>query len=143
MAHERAALTLNFIRALIDGGFADLHHPEYWDLDFVQPLAARGRVPTASSTAIRDRVRFVETLTGVADRQPPAASISTPGTRRLRCPTSRRRPARSRAAGLVQPVDALPVDRHAHRALDGAHVEFFRGIRNPLGIKVGPAMTPE
>ena len=39
--YERAALTLNFIRALVDGGFADLHHPEYWDLDFVQhsPLA--------------------------------------------------------------------------------------------------------
>ncbi|MCX7050637.1 MAG: 3-deoxy-7-phosphoheptulonate synthase, partial [Proteobacteria bacterium] len=33
--YERAALTLNFIRALIDGGFADLHHPEYWDLGFV------------------------------------------------------------------------------------------------------------
>src|SRR6185436_7459102 len=34
--YERAALTLNFVRALIDGGFADLHHPEYWDLDFVR-----------------------------------------------------------------------------------------------------------
>ena len=32
--HSRSALTLNFIRSLIDGGFADLHHPEYWDLDF-------------------------------------------------------------------------------------------------------------
>ena len=35
-AYERSALTLNFIRALIDGGFADLHHPEYWDLAFVK-----------------------------------------------------------------------------------------------------------
>ena len=33
--YERAALTLNFIRALSEGGFADLHHPEYWDLDFL------------------------------------------------------------------------------------------------------------
>src|ERR1044071_7886264 len=33
--YERAALTLNFVRALVDGGFADLHHPEYWDLGFV------------------------------------------------------------------------------------------------------------
>ncbi|MCB1281670.1 MAG: 3-deoxy-7-phosphoheptulonate synthase, partial [Salinibacterium sp.] len=30
--YERAALTLNFVRALVDGGFSDLHHPEYWDL---------------------------------------------------------------------------------------------------------------
>src|SRR5262245_40287390 len=34
--YERAALTINFVRALIDGGFADLHHPEYWDLDFMR-----------------------------------------------------------------------------------------------------------
>src|SRR5580693_5304582 len=34
--YERAALTLNFIRALVKGGFADLHHPEYFDLDWVQ-----------------------------------------------------------------------------------------------------------
>ena len=33
--YERAALTLNFVRSLIDGGFADLHHPEYWDLEWV------------------------------------------------------------------------------------------------------------
>ena len=41
-AYERSALTLNFIRSLIDGGFADLHHPEYWDLRFVahSPRAA-------------------------------------------------------------------------------------------------------
>ena len=39
-AYERAALTTNFIRALVDGGFADLHHPEYWELDFVAQIAA-------------------------------------------------------------------------------------------------------
>ena len=35
-AYERSALTLNFIPSLIKGGFADLHHPEYWDLDFAR-----------------------------------------------------------------------------------------------------------
>src|SRR5690606_34627496 len=41
-AHARSAMTMNFVRALIDGGFADLHHPEYWDLAWVghSPLAA-------------------------------------------------------------------------------------------------------
>lgn len=33
--HARSAMTMNFVRALIDGGFADLHHPEYWDLGWV------------------------------------------------------------------------------------------------------------
>ena len=49
--YERAALTLNFIRALVDGGFADLHHPEYWDLDFVQhsPLTRSSTSPPSSA----------------------------------------------------------------------------------------------
>ena len=58
--YERAALTLNFVRALIDGGFADLHHPEYWDLGFVKhsPLADeygrwRPRSPTRSISSRR------------------------------------------------------------------------------------------
>ena len=40
-AHASSALTMNFVRALVDGGFADLHHPEYWDLSWVEhsPLA--------------------------------------------------------------------------------------------------------
>ena len=39
--YERAALTLNFVRALVDGGFADLHHPEYWDLSFLRHAPLR------------------------------------------------------------------------------------------------------
>src|SRR5262245_18321935 len=35
-AYERSGLTINFIRSLIEGGFADLHHPEYWELGFVR-----------------------------------------------------------------------------------------------------------
>src|SRR5688572_31896482 len=44
-AHARSAMTMNFIRALVDGGFADLHHPEYWDLGWVthSPLAHEDR----------------------------------------------------------------------------------------------------
>ncbi len=51
--YERAALTLNFVRALDDGGFADLHHPEYWDLGFVNhsPLKSTyERTPGTSLT---------------------------------------------------------------------------------------------
>src|SRR5512147_757266 len=65
--YERAALTLNFIRALIDGGFADLHHPEYWDLGWVEhsPHAEEYR---RLVTSIGQSLRFMETLA----RQPVA-----------------------------------------------------------------------
>src|SRR6478609_10809378 len=63
-AYERAALTLNFIRALVDGGFADLHHPEYWDISF-----AKGS-PNAEAynqivESIRESLDFVSAITGV------------------------------------------------------------------------------
>src|SRR5215468_9901696 len=61
--YERAALTLNFVRALVDGGFADLHHPEYWDLGFVKhsPLKdAYQRIVTS----IADALDFFEGMSG-------------------------------------------------------------------------------
>ena len=62
-AYSRSALTLNFIRSLVDGGFADLHHPEYWDLDFVQhsPLRLEYQKITRE---IGQSLRFMETLAG-------------------------------------------------------------------------------
>src|SRR5688572_2253820 len=56
-AYERAALTLNFIRALTDGGFADLHHPEYWDVSFAQGTAREQYERIVES--IRDSLDFV------------------------------------------------------------------------------------
>ena len=141
-AHARSAMTMNFVRALIDGGFADLHHPEYWDLELGRPLAARRRIPPHGQRHRRRRA-----LHGNAVGQRGAQ----PQPRRLL------HLARSAAAavrgiadapgaaplGLVQPQHALPVDRHAHRAVDGAHAEYFRGIRNPIALKVGPSVTPD
>ncbi|GIT14710.1 MAG: hypothetical protein CM1200mP36_04660 [Gammaproteobacteria bacterium] len=69
--YERAALTLNFVRSLIDGGFADLHHPENWDLEFV------GESPMASEyhklvQSVSDSLGFFESIEG-----------DTVGTRRV------------------------------------------------------------
>src|SRR5437899_4724338 len=62
-AYERSGLTINFIRSLIEGGFADLHHPEYWELGFVanSPRAAEY---TRMVESIGESLRFMETLTG-------------------------------------------------------------------------------
>ena len=61
--YERAALTLNFIRALAEGGFADLYHPEYWDLTFAKdsPLADEYRRIVDS---LRESVAFMESVSG-------------------------------------------------------------------------------
>src|SRR6478735_12586499 len=63
--YERAALTLNFIRALIDGGFADLHHPEYWALGFVKHSApTRAAEYQQIVEEIGKSLRFMESLAG-------------------------------------------------------------------------------
>src|SRR5258707_2195363 len=63
--YERAALTLNFVRSLVEGGFADLHHPEYWDLKFFQhaslPPAVREEYERMTSN-LADGLRFMEAL---------------------------------------------------------------------------------
>ncbi len=59
--YERSALTLNFIRGLVGGGFADLHHPEYWDLDFVKH-ADLGDEYATMIREISSGMSFMETL---------------------------------------------------------------------------------
>ncbi|MEO7734640.1 MAG: 3-deoxy-7-phosphoheptulonate synthase, partial [Kofleriaceae bacterium] len=63
-AYERSGLTLNFIRALVEGGFADLHHPENWDMSFASgtPHAAQYQRIVDS---IRESLDFVSAITGV------------------------------------------------------------------------------
>src|SRR4051812_6591602 len=75
-AYERAALTLNFIRALTDGGFADLHHPEYWDVSFAKgsPNAEQYEKIVES---LRESPDFVSAIPGIENEPPRRADIYT------------------------------------------------------------------
>ena len=140
-AHAHSALTMNFVRALIDGGFADLHHPEYWDLAWVDhaPLAAEYRQMVAG---IGDSLRFMETLAG------PIAGFS-----RVDFFTSHEALLLHYEQALTRQVPRHPgwFNLSTHfpwigmrtASLDGAHVEYFRGIRNPVAVKLGPSVKPE
>src|SRR6185369_3994679 len=141
-AYERSGLTINFIRSLIEGGFADLHHPEYWDLGFVanSPHAADY---TRMVESIGDSLRFMETLTGyvLADINRVDFFTSHEGLHlHYEQAQTRQVPRRS---GWYNLSTHFPWIGERTRSLDGAHVEFFRGIANPIGIKIGPRVTPE
>jgi len=60
-AFERSAMTLNFIRALSEGGFADLHHPENWDLEFVRNTPGSRRYQQLLDS-LTDSIRFMEVV---------------------------------------------------------------------------------
>ena len=137
-----SALTLNFIRSLMQGGFADLHHTEYWDLGFVRhsPQAAEYR---SMFDRIADAIRFMETCASV-----PAGDLN-----RTEFFTSHEglnlwyEQAQTRLVprreGWYNLSTHFPWIGDRTRSIDGAHVEYFRGIRNPVGLKVGPTMTAD
>ncbi|MBN8428645.1 MAG: 3-deoxy-7-phosphoheptulonate synthase class II [Xanthomonadales bacterium] len=141
-AHSRSAMTMNFVRSLIDGGFADLHHPEYWDLGWV------GHSPLAEEyhrmvRAIGDGVRFMETLSGEAVHN----------VRRVDFYTSHEALLLDYEEGLTRQVPRhwgwfnlsthYPWIGMRTAALEGAHAEYMRGIRNPIAVKVGPSVKPD
>jgi len=141
-AYERSGLTINFIRALIEGGFADLHHPEYWELGFVanSPHAADYMRMVQS---IGESLRFMETLTGsvLADINRVDFFTSHEGLHLLYEQAQTRQVPRR--AGWYNLSTHFPWIGERTRGLDGAHLEYFRGIANPVGVKLGPGVTAD
>ena len=137
--YERAALTLNFVRALIDGGFADLHHPEYWDLGFVghSPFKLEYERIVAS---VADGLEFFETISAKEVHQSLRADFyASHEALVLHYEQAQTRfiPRQDRWYNLSTHMPWIGM-RTAQ--LDGAHVEYCRGIANPIGIKIGTAM---
>jgi 3-deoxy-7-phosphoheptulonate synthase len=141
-AYERSGLTINFIRSLIEGGFADLHHPEYWGLEFVakSPHAAEY---TRMVETIGDSLRFMETLTGSVLADINRVDFFTSHEGLLLYYEQAQTRQVPRHAGWYNLSTHFPWIGDRTRARDGAHVEYFRGIANPIGVKIGPSVTPD
>jgi 3-deoxy-7-phosphoheptulonate synthase len=141
-AHARSAMTMNFVRALIDGGFADLHHPEYWGLGWVQesPHAAEYQHMVAN---IGDALRFMETLAGRQLQSFNRVDFYTSHEALLLPYEEAQTRQVPRAPGWFNLSTHFPWIGMRTAALDGAHVEYFRGIENPIAVKVGPSVTPD
>jgi 3-deoxy-7-phosphoheptulonate synthase len=140
--YERAALTLNFIRSLVDGGFADIQHPEYWDIAFAK-VAKQGTEYERIVEAIRESLSFTRAVTGTdfADLRRIDFFTSHEGlSLHYEEAQTHRVPRRE---GYYDLSTHLPWIGMRTAQLDGAHVEFFRGIRNPIAIKIGAAMTED
>ncbi len=143
-AYHRAAATLNLLRAFTKGGFADLSRVHQWNREFVAASPA-GQRYAAIAEEIERAVQFMS-----------ACGINSETLTDLRQVDF----YTSHEALLLDYEEALTrrdsltgdwVDCSAHmlwigertRQLDGAHVEFLRGVANPLGCKVGPTATTE
>ncbi len=140
----QSAGTLNLLRAFASGGYADLHQVHRWNLDFAakSPLADRYQDLAG---------RIDETLGFMAACG--MTSATTPQIRETEFYTSHEALLLPYEQALTR-EDSTTGDWYAcsahflwigdrTRQPDGAHVEFLRGVRNPIGIKVGPTTSTE
>jgi 3-deoxy-7-phosphoheptulonate synthase len=143
-SYQHAALTLNFVRALTEGGFADLHHPEYWDLSFLRQAGLNNHLRdeyTRMCSGLSDGLRLMEALgeKAVDDMTRVEFYTSHEGLSLwYEAAQTRMVPRRE---GWYNLSTHMPWIGERTRGLDGAHVEYFRGIRNPIGVKLGVNAT--
>ena len=141
-AYSQAASTLNLIRAFADGGYADLRHVNSWNMGFVKS-GPQGERYRHLAHQIQESLNFMEAL-GVT-------SNNTPQLRKVSFYTSHEALLLPYEEALTR-IDSTSgdiYDTSAHfvwigdrtRFKDSAHVEFCRGINNPLGIKCGPTLN--
>jgi len=139
-AHASSAMTMNFVRALVDGGFADFHHPEYWNLSWVEhsPLADEFH---RLAESLGNAVKFMETIAGRrAGRLKRVDFYTSHEALHLHYEQAGTRIV-PRQEGWFNLTTHFPWIGMRTADIDGAHVEYFKGIRNPLGIKVGPTAS--
>ncbi len=140
--YERAAMTLNFIRSLIDGGFADLHHPENWDLDFVSHSKSEAEYQRIVER-VADSLDFFESMTGSRiDKARRVDFYTSHEALHLLYEQAQTRYLEHRRE-WYNLTTHFPWIGMRTADPDGAHVEYCRGIRNPIGVKVGSAMTDD
>lgn len=140
--YERAALTLNFIRGLSGGGFADMHHPENWDLEFASD-SPRSRQYHEMLDSITTSLDFMEAVLGTSISQSKAIDFFTSHEAlhlSYEQAQTRRVPRRE---GWYNMSTHFPWIGYRTRDIRGAHVEYLKGISNPVGIKVGPKFEPQ
>ncbi len=143
-AYFQSAGTLNLLRAFASGGYADLHEVHRWNLDFAARSPLAGRYQDLAH-------RIDETLNFMAACG--MTSSTTPQIRETDFYTSHEALLLPYEQALTR-IDTTSGDWYAcsahflwigdrTRQPDGAHVEFLRGVKNPLGLKVGPTTEPD
>ena len=142
--YHQATSTLNLIRAFAQGGMASLERAHAWNLDFI-------KASTVSDSYLKMAERIGETVAFM--KACGVASENSTAIRETCLYTSHEALLLPYEQAMTR-IDSLTGDWYncsAHmvwigdrtRTLDGAHVEFMRGIQNPVGIKAGPSLTPD
>jgi len=141
--YHYSALTLNYLRALVNGGFANLLHPEYWELDFVKhsPLAREYQTMVNS---ISDSLDFLKTIASaglqIANLHQVDFFTSHEALHLLYEQALTRHEQHNKWYNLST---HFPWIGMRTASLEGGHVEYMRGIANPIAVKISPQITKD
>ncbi len=143
-AYNQATATQNLLRAFASGGLADLHQVSKWNLDFAHKSEVSAKYEELAEN-IEQSLKFMEAcgITSKTYRTLRETDFFT-SHEALLLPYEEAFTRQDSLTGEWYNVAAHMVwigDRT--RQLDGAHVEYMKGINNPIGIKAGPTMDPD
>jgi len=145
-AYRQSAATINFLRALLDGGYASLANAHRWELKFMEGTPIEARYDKLAREI--ERTVEVNRLLGITEENSLALRTTSFYTSHeaLLLPYEQ---ALTRRDELMSSGDYVATSAHMlwigdrTRQLNGAHVEFCRGIVNPIGMKCGPSLQPD
>lgn len=135
--YHKAGLTLNFVRALADEGFADLHHPEQWELDFMRNNEYYKEYEDMVRS-ITKAVKFVDAISGRRNANLQKVDFYTSHEALNLYYDSAQTRKVPRKPGYYNLSAHMVWLGNRTRDIDEAHVEYLRGIVNPVGVKMGP-----
>lgn len=142
-AYSHSATTLNLLRALAQGGFADLRRIHGWTADFVR-ASPQGERFEALAARIDQSLAFMRACGFDAALSPQLQAVefyTSHEALHLHYEEALTRSDPDTGASYGGSAHLLWLGERT-RALDGAHVEYLRGIANPVGVKLGPTATP-
>lgn len=139
--YSSAAMTLNFIRALLDGGFADLHHPDRWDLRFVEH-SKQAEEYNQIVHEIANSLDFLKAIDGLRASNLNKVDFYT-SHEALHLHYEQALTRQLKDGSWYNFSTHLPWIGMRTAQLDSAHLEMMRGVNNPIGLKVGPGATRE
>lgn len=143
-AYSASAATLNLLRALSQGGFADLHQLHEWTSDFVR-ASPQGQRYQQLADRIGEALAFMAACGFTAESSALLRKVAFYTSHEaLLLPYEQALTRRCTPAGgwYASSAHMLWLGERT-RQLDGAHIEYLRGVSNPIGVKIGPAATPQ
>lgn len=139
--YSYAAITLNFIRALLSSGFASLHHPQQWDLRFVEH-SKQAEEYHKIVRSIADSLDFLESIDGLQNSSLNKVDFYT-SHEALHLHYEQALTRQIKNKHWYDLSTHLPWIGMRTAQTGSAHLEFLRGVENPIGIKIGPGASKE